>query len=70
MVKIHGTLLNNLAAAVQSARRLRGHPVHQDTIRHWAELVHHARRRLAGGSTEPILPLLLDLEKELADRET
>jgi hypothetical protein len=68
-VKIHGTLLNNLAAAVQSARRLRGHPVHRDTIGHWAQLVHYGRRELAGGSTEPILPLLLDLEKELAERE-
>jgi hypothetical protein len=69
MVKIHGTLMNNLTSAVQSARRLRGHPVHQDTLEHWSELVHYARRELTGGSTEPILPLLLNLEEELADRQ-
>jgi hypothetical protein len=70
VVKIHGTLSNNLASAVQSAKRLRGHPVHQDTLEHWGKLVHHTRRELAGGSTEPVLPLLLDLEKELAARAT
>ena len=67
-MELHGTLLNNLASALRSARRLRGHPVHQDTLVHWTELLHHARRELAAGSTEPILPLVLELEKEIAER--
>lgn len=69
-MELHGTILNNLASAVQSARRLRGHPVHPDTLGHWTELLHQARRELAGNSTDPILPLVLELEEELAERGT
>jgi len=65
---LHGTIANNLTSAVQSARRLKGHPVHADTLSHWADLIHHARRQLATGSTEAILTLILELEEELADR--
>jgi hypothetical protein len=36
-----------LIAAVRSASRLRGQPVHADTIKHWADLLHHARRELS-----------------------
>jgi hypothetical protein len=67
---LHGSIANNLTSAVQSARRLSGHPVHADTLAHWTELLHHARRELAGGSSEPILSLILELEKELAERTT
>lgn len=67
-MEIHGTLANNLASAVHSARRLRGHPVHADTIAHWTDLLHHARRELSGGSQEPIQAVIVELEKELADR--
>jgi hypothetical protein len=67
-MELHGSIVNNLTSAVQSARRLSGHPVHADTLRHWADLLHHARRELADGSTEPIQALILELEKELADR--
>jgi hypothetical protein len=65
---LHGSLATNLASAVQSARRLRGHPVHADTLSHWTELLHHARREMAGGSSEAIPSLILELEEELADR--
>jgi hypothetical protein len=67
-MEITGSVANNLASAVQSARRLSGHPVHSDTLAHWTDLLHHARRALADGSTEPIQSLILELEKELADR--
>jgi hypothetical protein len=67
-MELHGTLANNLASAVQSARRLRGHAVHADTIAHWTDLLHHARRELSGGSDRPIQALIIELEKELADR--
>jgi hypothetical protein len=67
-MELHGTILNNLTSAVQSARRLKGHPVHQDTLSHWAQLLTHARREVAAGSPEPIIPLILELEKEIADR--
>jgi hypothetical protein len=65
---LNATIAKNLTSAVESARRLRGHPVHADTLAHWADLLHHARRQVASGSSEPILPLVLELEKELADR--
>lgn len=67
-MKIHGTIANNLNSALQSARRLRGHPVHADTLAHWTDLLGHARHELANGSTDPIQALILDLENELADR--
>jgi hypothetical protein len=67
-MKLHGSIANNLASAVQSARRLKGHPGHADTLAHWSDLLHHSRRELAEGTKEPILSLILELEKELADR--
>ena len=67
-MELYGSITNNLASAVQSARRLRGHPVHADTLGHWRDLLHYARGEMAGGSTEPIQALVLDLEKELAER--
>lgn len=42
-MKLHGTLVDNLKAAVRSAERLRGHPVHSDTLNFWLELLSHAR---------------------------
>jgi hypothetical protein len=67
-VDLHGSIKNNLASAVQSARRLRGHPVHSDTLDHWRNLLEHARRQLASGSAEPIQLLVAELENELASR--
>lgn len=65
---LHGSISNNLASAVRSARRLRGNPVHADTLGHWTDLLHHARRELAKGSDEQVLALILELEQELAER--
>ena len=65
---LHGSIATNLSSAVQSARRLSGHPVHADTLSHWTDLLHHARRELAAGSSEGLQSLILELETELADR--
>lgn len=67
-MELHGSIANNLTSAVHSARRLRGHPVHADTLGHWKDLLGHARRELAGGSTERIEALILELENQLAER--
>jgi hypothetical protein len=67
-MELYGSIVNNLTSAVQSARRLKGHPVHADTLGHWRDLVDHARRELTKGSTEPIQTLVVELENELADR--
>jgi hypothetical protein len=65
---LYGSTLNNLVTAVQSARRLRGQPVHDDTLGHWTDVLRHAQKELAAGSTEPIQALIVELERELADR--
>lgn len=67
-MELHGSIVNNLTSAIQSARRLRDHPVHSDTLDHWSNLLAHARQALAKGSMEPIEALIVELENELADR--
>ena len=69
-MELHGSIEANLFAAVRSARRLRGHPVHSDTREHWTDLLHQARRQLAAdptNGTEALRQLVADLETELAD---
>ena len=69
-MELHGSVQGNLIAAIRSARRLRGHPVHPDTLGHWTSLLHQARRQLGAdpGSTDAIRQLVADLETELAER--
>lgn len=70
-MEIHGSIHSNLVAAVSSARRLRTHPVHADTLQYWGDLLHHARRELAAdGYNEghSLQQLVLELEEQLADR--
>ena len=64
-MKIEGTLRANLLAAIASARRLQGRPVHEDTLQYWGELLRHAR------SDDPLADASLgelanDLEAQLA----
>ena len=69
-MELHGSIEANLASAVRSARRLRGHPIHADTLQHWIDLLHQARRNLAAdptGATETFKQLVADLETELVD---
>lgn len=40
---LEGALTDNLRAAIASATRLRGHPIHKDTLLFWNELLSHAR---------------------------
>jgi hypothetical protein len=67
-MELHGSVVSNLTSAIQSARRLRGRAVHSDTLDHWSDLLAHARRAVADGSTEPVQALIQDLENELAHR--
>jgi hypothetical protein len=46
-MELHGSLVTNLAAATDSARRHRNKPVYPDTLRHWSDLVGEARKVLA-----------------------
>jgi hypothetical protein len=69
-MRLHGSIQENLAAAVRSARRLRQHPVHADTLKHWDDLLNHSRGELASGTGERQLiePLMAELEAEIAGR--
>ena len=73
MMQLHGSTEGNLIAAVRSAVRFRDHPVHADTIKHWENLLHHARRELTTGAalpSQPLQRLVMELEVELAKRPT
>ena len=70
-MEMHGTVVANLTSAIASAKRLRGHPVHPDTIAHWSDLLHHARRELSTDQSPDrlaLMQLVAELEAELADR--
>ncbi len=69
-MELYGSTESNLVSACKSARRLRAHPVHADTLAYWSDLVDQARLELAAGRDEPILALTMKLETELADRFT
>ena len=64
MMRIEGSIRANLLAAIASARRLRGCPVHGDTLSHWRKLVEHARKDGCDVDGE----LRSELEAELSHR--
>jgi hypothetical protein len=64
-MELHGSTEANLAAALRSANRLRGHRVHGDTVKFWADLVRHARRELSSSVMLPsdeVIRLVSELE--------
>ncbi|HEX6740173.1 MAG TPA: hypothetical protein VF079_00050 [Sphingomicrobium sp.] len=65
-MQIEGSIRANLMAAVASARRLRGRPVHGDTVAYWRRLLDYGRRNSAQPQCEPVADLVADLETELA----
>jgi len=71
-MELAGTIAENLQAAILSARRLRGHRVHGDTLRFWQDLLDCARRkarRSALPQSHEIYGLIADLQSELAARD-
>ena len=64
-MELHGTLASNLQMALDSSKRLRGHPVHRDTLAFWSDLVGEARARRAAGE-DPDDP---DVERLIAELE-
>jgi hypothetical protein len=68
MMDLYGSLVENLEAAVESTRRLRGQRVYSDTIQFWSDLLETARRVLATviDVNSPAVAALADqLEEEL-----
>jgi hypothetical protein len=71
IVKLSGNILTNLRGAVQSATRLRGRPVHVDTLDYWRQLLKEARRQARLCETARLPPLETLIEKlsaEVAER--
>lgn len=67
-MELAGSLAENLGAAIKSARRLRGHPVHRETIAYWKELLAHAREKHRRAALPDVVveSLIAQLEEELA----
>jgi hypothetical protein len=67
-MELHGSLAYNLQLALDSSTRLRGHPVHKDTLAFWSELVSEARARRAAGHPDDreVERLIAELETALA----
>jgi hypothetical protein len=68
---LEGTLTSNLQAAIASAQRLRGHPVHKDTLEFWRELLAEARahKRLSDPNRAAIEDLVAKLQTLVAAHE-
>jgi hypothetical protein len=49
-MEIHGSLSENLHAAINSMIRLKGKAVHPDTVQYWHELLRLARQKLASST--------------------
>lgn len=72
-MKLHGTIDDNLAMAIASARRLQGHPVHPDTLKFWEEMTAHARtvlRHADPRKRHAIAGQIAALETYIAERKT
>jgi len=65
-MRIEGSLRSNLIAAVASIRRLRGCPVHSDTVAYWRRLLEYGRLNSTQPQCEPVTELVAELETELA----
>jgi hypothetical protein len=69
-MKLHGSLVSNLQMAIESSNRLRGHPVHRDTLAFWSDLIGEARARRAVGldaEDKEVERLIAKLETAIAD---
>jgi hypothetical protein len=65
VMELDGPITDNLRAAIASATRLRGHPVHKDTLLFWHELLSHAhamQRRARVKEMEELEALIAELD--------
>lgn len=69
---LEGALADNLRGAIASATRLRGHPVHGDTLAFWSDLLKHARlvrRRARVRDLAELEQLIMELESSVQAHE-
>jgi hypothetical protein len=71
-MELHGSIIENLTAAVQSAQRLRGHPVYRETLQFWRALLAQARveKRVNPVEQGTVDHLVAKLQSELTDRDS
>ena len=69
-MRLVGSLKDNLAAAVESVRRHRNHPVYRETVKYWSDLLQHARQAKSdeGENSESINALLVELDLAVQER--
>jgi hypothetical protein len=70
-MNLHGSVSDNLRAAIRSAERLRGRAVHPDTLAFWQDLLRHARRadtHPGKGGQRALDDLIVELERLVAER--
>ena len=65
-MQIQGSVRANLLAAIASTRRLKGHPVHADTVAYWHRLLDYGRLINRQPLGEPVSELVAELETEMA----
>jgi hypothetical protein len=63
---IEGSVRANMLAAIASARRWRGRPVHKDTVEHWRRLLDYGRHVSHQQIGETLGDVVAELEAELA----
>ena len=71
-MELAGSIAENLQAAVRSARRLRGHAVHGDTVTFWHQLLSYSRAAKRSALTDDataIEQLIADLQTEVVAHE-
>jgi len=69
-MELHGTLPENLRATLASVRRHRGHPVYQDTLDYWEQLLDYARDLVRKGKVgAEAAELTRQISLELLERE-
>lgn len=71
-MELHGTIEQNLISAVRSAKRLRGQPVHRETVEHWTLVLARAESELSSGALsgqQDLTRLVSELQTELVVRE-
>jgi hypothetical protein len=69
---LEGSILANLRGAIASAERLRGKPVHDDTLQFWRDLLAHARTEMRScepSEAQALEPLMGQLQSRLNARE-
>lgn len=66
---LDGTIADNLSTAFASARRLRRHPVYEDTLAFWQDLLREARQVCSRLTPAQVIDALIEqLDLEPADR--